>query len=68
MKIPKCIEKLLDRRAKLAADLMTVDGELTEWIDENHIEVEACDYCTGCEMYVNPYESVARVKEAIRKR
>ena len=68
MKIPKYIEQKLDRRARLATDLMTVDFELTEWIDKNNIEVEACDYCTGCEMYVNPYESVARIKEAIKKK
>lgn len=68
MKIPKYIEKKLDRRARLATDLMIVDAELTEWINKNHIEAEACDYCTGVEMYANPYSSVERVKEAIRKK
>ena len=34
MWLPKRIEKLIDRRAKLAADLMDVDYELSEWIDK----------------------------------
>ena len=67
MKIPKYIEKKIDRRAKLASDLNSVDSELTKWLDNNKIEVETYDYCTGVEMYANPYASAERIKEAIRR-
>ena len=66
MWLPKRIEKLIDRRAKLAADLMDVDYELSEWIDKHEINVEECDYRTGVEIYTNPYSCANRVKEAIR--
>lgn len=65
MWLPKRIEKLIDRRAKLAADLMDADYELSEWIDKHEILVEECDYRTGCEIYTNPYASARRIKEAI---
>lgn len=68
MKIPKYIEKLLDRRAKLAADLNSVDVKITEYICKHEIEVEIYDYASGVEMYANPYASVERVKEAIRNK
>lgn len=68
MKIPKYIDYLLDRRAKLAESLNSVDYELTKWIDKKGIEVESCDYATGCEMYVNPDASADRVREAIKNK
>lgn len=68
MKMPKYIEQKLDRRAKLAMELMNIDSELTEWIEKNAIVVEDYDYCTGIEMYANPYASVDRIKEAIRRK
>lgn len=65
MKIPKYIDKLLDRRARLASDLMDVDLRITKFIEKNGIEVEDYDYCTGVEMYANPYSSADRVRKAI---
>lgn len=65
MKIPKYIDKLLDRRANLASLLNSVDCEITKWIDKNDIEAESCDYATGCEMYANPYASADRIRKAI---
>lgn len=65
MKLPKYIERLLDRRARLAIDLMAVDYKITEFINKYNIEVESYDYCTGVEIYANPYDSARRVKEAI---
>lgn len=65
MWLPKRIEKLIDRRARLAADLMDVDYELSNWIDKHKIPVESYDCRTGVELYTNPYASARRVKEAI---
>ena len=65
MWLPKRIEKLIDRRARLAADLMNVDYELSNWIDKNKIPVEEYDYRTGVELYTNPNASARRINEAV---
>ena len=67
MKIPKYVEKLIERRAKLADDLNSVDNQLTSWLEKNGLldKVEEYDVMTGCEMYVNPYASADRIREAI---
>lgn len=65
MKIPKKIEILINRRAKLAKDLNLVDYELSEWLDGHNVFVEDYDYRTGCEMYANPDDSAERIKKAI---
>lgn len=67
MKIPKYIEQKLNYRAKLAEKLIEIDYQLTEWIDNNGIKVEPYDYNKGTELYEAPYESINRIKEAIRK-
>lgn len=68
MKIPKYIEALCYRRAKLAEDLNSVDIKLSEWLEKNNIPVEECDYRSGCEMYVNPDASAQRVLKAIQNK
>lgn len=65
MKIPKHIEKLCLRRAKLAEDLNSVDCKLSNWLEQHDIPVEECDYHTGVEMYANPWASADRVLKAI---
>ena len=65
MKIPKYVQKLIDRRCKLAMDLMNVCYNLDTWLDKNNIECEDCDTHTGVEIYCNPYDSRNRVIEAI---
>jgi hypothetical protein len=67
MKIPKYIDKLIDRRARLAGDLMDVCLELDEWLDKNSVEVETEDTHSGVEIYVNPYDSAKRIRQAIRE-
>lgn len=66
MKIPKYIEKLIDRRERLAAELNSADLSLAEWLEKNNIVVEDYDIHGGAEMYINPYSSAKRIKEAIR--
>lgn len=65
MKMPRKIEKLINRRTRLAQDLNSVDYELTKWIDKHSIAVEDYDYCSGIEMYANPSISGERIKQAI---
>ena len=67
MKIPKRIEKLIERRAKLASDINYIDGQLTEWLEKKDLvdKVEEYDFMGGCEMYVNPYASADRIREVI---
>lgn len=67
MKCPKYIDKLIDRRARLAGELLTTDYTLSEWIDKNGIEIEPKDYFGGCEVYCNPYDCAKRVRQAIAK-
>ena len=68
MKIPKYINKLLDRRVRLAEDLNSVDCKITKWITNNNIEVEEYEYNTGVEMYANPYASADRIRKAIENK
>ena len=67
MKIPKKIEKLIARRAKLAADLMCTDNKLVSWLETKDLidKVEEYDILTGSEMYVNPYASADRIRNVI---
>lgn len=66
MKIPREIETALRRRVKAAIELNSADFVISKFIRENDIEAEECDYCTGVEMYSNPYESADRIREAIK--
>ncbi len=67
MNIPKYVEKLIERRAKLASDLNHVDYELYKWLEKNGLnnKVEEYDVLGGCEIYVNPYASASRIREAV---
>ena len=67
VKISKKIERLIERRARLAAELMIADAQLVEWLEENGLvdKVEEYDIMTGSEMYVNPYASADRIREVI---
>lgn len=66
MKIPKYIEKLIEKRAGLAVLLNHTDHKLVEWLEKNSVEVEEFDKYWGCEMYVNPWISADRIKQAIK--
>ena len=37
MKIPKYVEKLIERRRKLAYELIEVDAELDDWLEKHNI-------------------------------
>ena len=65
MKIPKYVQKLIDRRCKLADELAEVSYALDVWLDENKIQCETCDTHTGVEIYCDPYSSKQRIINAI---
>ena len=69
MKLTKKMERLIDRRAKLALELNNVSSQIDSFIIENKMEneVEEFDGNTGCEIYGNPMASALRLKDAIRK-
>ena len=66
MNIPKYIDKLIERRKKLAIELNSADLQLGRWLEQNGVEVEECDISTGCEMYANPWAAANRILCAIR--
>lgn len=68
MEAPKYIKNLIDRRSELAVLLNHVDLKLSEWLEKNNIDVEEYDIRGGCEMYVNPWSSADRIKQAIKNK
>ena len=66
MKIPKYVQKLIDRRCVLAERLQETCWNLDEWLDKNDIECEECDTHTGVEIYCNPIASKNRIIKAIK--
>lgn len=65
MKIPKCIDKLIKRRTKLAERLMEVCTELDDWLDKNDIECDGDYTRTGCMIYCEPIVAEKCVREDI---
>ena len=65
LKIPKYIEQALQKRVKAAVQLMDIDEIITDFINENNIDAEYEDFCGGCEMYINPYDSAERIRQSI---
>lgn len=65
MKVPKYVQNLIDRRCKLAVDLINVCCELDDWLDKNGVVCEDYDTHTGVEIYCNPYASGERIRKAI---
>lgn len=59
MEIPKKIQKLLDRRERLAIDLAVISSELDEWLEKNGANL--CDpdikdsTVSGCVIYCEPW-------------
>lgn len=69
MKLTKKVEAMIDRRTRLAEELITACIEVDDYIQANGLEgeVEDCDWLAGCELYVNPSASGERIKQAIRE-
>ncbi len=72
MKIPKKIEKILDKRAKLALELMAVNSELDNWLESkgaNLMDADIKDAVqTGCMIYAEPWTAKEIVQEYIENK
>lgn len=72
MVIPKKIEKLLDKRAKIAIELMDLNAKLDQWLESKGADFTDTDICdsvtTGCMIYAEPYAASSNVKEYIKNK
>lgn len=67
MKCPKYIKEALRRRTRAAYVFTAADTMIADWLEKNNLldRVELYDICGGCESYVNPDSSSARILEVI---
>lgn len=67
MEIPKKIEKLLDRRERLALDLISVTNELDSWLIKHGADLTDSDLTdstlTGCMIYCEPGNARINVED-----
>ena len=72
MEIPKRIEKLLDRREKLALELMEVTSEVDSWLETNGADLTDSNLTdstlTGCMIYCEPGSARINVEDYIRNK
>ena len=72
MEIPKKIQKLLDRRERLAIDLMSVTNELDTWLEKNGADLTDSEITdstvTGCMIYCEPGNAKSNVEDYIKNR
>lgn len=67
MKIPKYVERLIERREQLAWELISVGAKLDEWLEKNDIPT-GTDYTTtttGCMIYCEPGAAARLLREDI---
>lgn len=67
MKIPANVEKMIDKREKLAEQLNNVDVELSQWMEDKGMDLlEMTDFTrSGCMIYCEPGAAANCVREAI---
>ena len=65
MKIPKKIDKLLEKRAKAAMNFIAADVEISKWLDSKNIVASPDDINTGACSLLEPYSSIEHIREAI---
>lgn len=72
MKIPQKIQTLLNKRERLAMDLMSVANELDTWLINNGADLTDTDLVdstlTGCMIYCEPGSARINVEEYIKNR
>lgn len=68
MTCPKYIKEALRQRANHAAKFTELDVMIGEWLEKHNLLelVEDYDIHGGCESYVNPDASSARILEVIK--
>lgn len=65
MKIPKYVERLIQRRERLAWELIKVGSDLDEWLEKNNISTETSYTNTGVMIYCEPEAAARLVREDI---
>lgn len=65
MKIPKYIDKLLDKRARSAMQFISCDNKIVEWLEKNNIEVSSDHILTGACSLCEPYSSIELIRDCI---
>ena len=72
MVIPRKIEKLLDKRAKMAVKLMALNSELDQWLESKGADLADADICdavtSGCMVYAEPYTAYSIVMDYIENK
>lgn len=70
MKNPKRVQNLLDRREKLAMNLMSVSSELDTWLEKNGADFMDSDLVnstlTGCMIYCEPGNAKSNIEDYIK--
>lgn len=70
MEIPEKIQKLLDRRERLAMDLMHVTSELDSWLEKKGADFTDSNLkdstLTGCMIYAEPWTARTNVEDYIK--
>lgn len=66
MEIPKEIDDLLEKRARLAGDFLDCDGKIADWLESHNIVVPMDDIRTGACSICEPYASIENIRNCIR--
>lgn len=66
MKIPKYIDKLIDKRAASALAFTDYDSQLVKWLGKNGIVVSNDHILAGACSLIEPYGSAKYIKDCIR--
>ena len=72
MEIPKKIQKLIDKREKLAMDLIDACNALDNWLEKNGADFTDSDLIdstlTGCMIYREPKNAKSNVVDYIKNK
>lgn len=72
MRIPKKIEKILDKREKLSIELMHLNTQLDEWLENkggNLTDPDIADgVLSGCMIYAEPWTANKVVRDYIENK
>ena len=70
MKIPKRIQKILDRREKIAFDLIHLERELDDWLESKGVDLGDPDISdavlSDCMIYTEPDSAKSQVEDYIK--
>lgn len=72
MKIPQKIEKLLERREKLAFDLLDAESQLSDWLTKKGANFSDPDIrdstLSGCMIFIEPTTAKQNVRQYIQEK